>query len=131
MAYATPADVAARWRPLTPAEVEIATALLEDATVEIDATCPPADPPTDLPARKVVACRMVRRVMVAGVTLPGVSQQSQSAGALSASFTFANPSGDMYLTKADRRLLGCGQQRAFTVSMWPDEEGVDASILGL
>lgn len=41
MPYAvTPADVAARWRPLDAAETNVATVLLEDATALLDAKRP-------------------------------------------------------------------------------------------
>jgi len=36
----------------------------------------------------------------------GASQMSMTAGPYTQQFTYANPSGDMYLTKIEKRLLG-------------------------
>lgn len=122
MVYATSDDLEARWRTLTADEKAKADVLLEDAAVRLDAECPPADPPTDADARKIVSCEMVKRAMAnpAGV---GVTQMGTTTGPFSDQFTFANPTGDMYLTKADRKLLACGGQVAFTVPLtgYPEE----------
>lgn len=120
--YATTDELADFWRPLTPAEVSKATLLLRHAALEIDTRCPPADPPTDLAARNVVSLRMVKRAMMPSAAEAPVTNVSMAAGPFNTSQTFANPMGDLYLTKADLRLLGCGKQTAFTVSMWPDED---------
>lgn len=124
MIYATIADIEAYWRPLSPAEQARAAVLLEEASVEIDALCPPADPLTDGDARKVIARRMVKRAMLAGTDSAPIENTAMTAGPFNRSVTYANPLGDLYLTKADRKLLGVGRQRAFTVSMWPTEEVV-------
>lgn len=124
MSYATPADLAARWRPLTPDEQTKATVLLEDASVMIDGRCPP--PPiggpliADLPARKIVSCRMVKRAMLAAADAPSVDSSSMAAGPFSQTLHYVTPSADLYLSKEDLRLLGVGRQQAFTVSMWPE-----------
>lgn len=121
MAYAIVSDVEARWRTLTAAERARAEVLLEDAAVEIDSSCPPSDPPTlsELEARLIVSCRMVKRAMATpgGVEGVGVSSLQAGAGPFQQTQQFSNPSGDLYLTKADRKLLGCGNQVAFTVPM--------------
>ena len=118
MAYATVEDLEARWRPLSAAEKIRASALLEDAAGDIDACSPLPDPVTTeaTQARKVVSCEMVKRAMAAGVGV-AVSQESQTRGPFNASVTYANPTGDLYLTKADKKRLGCGGPRAGNVSM--------------
>src|SRR5690606_17280327 len=100
-------DVEARWRALAANEQALATTLLEDAAVELDGACPPSTPPTarELAVRKIVSVRMVKRAMMAadagGV---GVSSLQQSGGPYQQTQQFANPLGDLYLTKADKRL---------------------------
>lgn len=121
MAYATVSDLESRWRTLSDSEKVTATARLDDAAVILDAYCPPSDPVTDQEAavRKIVSCDMVKRSMAAGDVSGGIGVTSlqQGAGPYQGTMQFANPSGDMYLTKGDKRLLGCGVQAAFTVSM--------------
>lgn len=121
MVYATVNDLEARWRPLASDESSRAEVLLEDAAVRLDAACPPSDPPTvqELAARKIVSCEMVKRAMASGTAGAGVGITSiqQGAGPYQETLQFANPTGDLYLTKADRKLLGCGAQEAFTVPM--------------
>ncbi len=121
MAYATVEDVEVRWRPLSPDEKARAGVLLEDAAVYLDAVCVPSDPPTDseLSARLVVSVGMVKRAMASGTGAGavGVTSVQQGAGPYQETMQFANPTGDLYLTKGDRKLLGCGAQAAFTVSM--------------
>lgn len=118
MVYAQVTDLEARWRPLTPDEKARATALLEDAAVRIDAACPPPAEPTDSDAlvRLIVSCDMVKRAMASGIG-PAVTQESQTRGPFTGQRTYANPTGDLYLTKADRLLLGCSGQRAGNVSL--------------
>lgn len=122
MPYATVEDVEARWRTLSAEEKARAGVLLEDAAVRIDSACPlPVLPilPTEaeLAARRIVSCEMVKRAMIAGDSMPGVETVQDGAGPFQTSFKYTNPTGDLYLTKADRKLLGCGAQSAFTVSM--------------
>jgi len=46
----------------------------------------------------------------------GATQLSETSAQFSASVQFANPSGDMYLTAAERAALGIGQARACVLS---------------
>lgn len=118
MAYATVEDLEARWRPLTPDEQARAGVLLGDAAVRLDAECSHSDPPTvaELEARKIVSCEMVKRAMASAGGV-GVTSIQQGAGPYQETTQFANPTGDLYLAKGDRALLGCGKPVAFTVSM--------------
>lgn len=124
--YATVEDLEARWRTLTADERDRAGVLLEDAAVRLDASCPPSDPPTaqELAARKIVSCEMVKRAMASsagGVSGVGVTSIQQGAGPYQETVQFSNPTGDLYLSKSDRKLLGCGAQVAFTVPMANDD----------
>ena len=109
MAYATVQDLQARMtRTLSQSEQTIAATLLDDAAVMIDAVAKGAS----ADAKKIVSCHMVARVLGdgsdAGVPL-GASQGSMSGLGYSSSWTMGSGggAGEMYLAKADRRLLGC------------------------
>lgn len=121
MAYATVEQLLLRWPGLPEASRPRAETLLEDAAVHLDAEKPPVvaegGTVTDLPARRLVSCAMVERAMKADGQAAGVSQMSRTMGPFAQSATFANPTGDLYLTKAERRLLGIGKQRAFSIDL--------------
>lgn len=57
-----------------------------------------------------IACSVVNRSLSAG-DMAGFSQFSQTAGSYNASVSLANPSGDFYLTKAEKKALGIGAAR--------------------
>lgn len=57
-----------------------------------------------------IACAVVNRSLSAG-DLAGFSQFSQTAGSYNASVSLSNPSGDFYLTKAEKASLGIGEAR--------------------
>lgn len=108
-AYATTTDVQARMtRDLSADELEVCTALLNDAAVIIDAAAPGAS--SD--AKLVVSCRMVIRALGDGGSgVPtGATQGSMSALGYSQSWTIGSggSTGELYLGKLDRRLLGLG-----------------------
>lgn len=128
-AYATFADLQQRWPGIPDSSRGRAEALLEDAAVILDAEKPPVpDPATgvlpDERVRRLVSCSMVERIMKNDGTAAGVTQGSRTMGPFSESVTYANPTGDLYLTKSERKLLGIGSQVAFSVSMAPAVEPV-------
>ena len=105
MAYATVAQVAAGFRPLTTEEQSVCSTLLDEAAVIIDAYNAEASASN----KQVVSCRMVRRAIGAGdASVPmGATQGSMTAGPYSQSWTISNGStGELYLGKLDRKLLG-------------------------
>lgn len=127
--FATAADLAARWRTLSTAEQATATTLLGDASNLILSECPTANVVDDSDAAEVanrqlllkrIVCAVVKRAMIGGGEMAGVSQHQQTAGPFSQNMSFSNPMGDLYLTKPERRSLPCGSQTAFTVSMSGD-----------
>ena len=114
--FATVDDLAARWRVLTDSEKRQAETLLDDASDLIRAECPRyAD--ASLLTLKRIACAIAKRSMLAGADAAGISQSSQTAGPFTESLTYANPAGDLYLTNAEKRSLGCKRQRAFTIDL--------------
>lgn len=124
MAYATVEQLESRWRPLTPGERSRAAVLLDDAAVRLDAAYPPSDPATahELAVREIVSCEMVKRAMAGpeGLDGVGVTSLQMGAGPYQQTTQFSNPTGDLYLTRADKRLLGGGVQKAFTVDLLED-----------
>lgn len=110
MSYATVADVQARMtRELSADEESVCGVLLEDAAAMIDAAALSASDA----AKKVVSCRMVLRAIGDGGTggVPiGATQGSMSALGYSQSWTIGSSgsTGELYLNKSDRRLLGLG-----------------------
>lgn len=108
MAFADVSDIEARWRTLTVDEKARAAVLIEDASAVLSKLVPvdPNDEQQDA-LLKTVCCNMVIRAMSATESdMFGVSQSSMTAGPYSQSMNYANPSGDMYLTKLEKRLLG-------------------------
>lgn len=108
MAYATVADVQTRMlRQLSTDEQSVAETLLDDAAVLIDALKSSADDEV----KGVVSCRMVVRALGdgqdAGVPM-GATQGSVSALGYAQSWTIGSGGsfGDLYISKADKQMLG-------------------------
>lgn len=112
MAYATINDVQARMTTtLTEAQSQVCGTLLDDAAVIIDA----CNYSASAEAKMVVSCRMVIRAMnsAGAIGIPvGASQGSASALGYSQSWTLGTggATGELYLGKADRKLLGVGDK---------------------
>lgn len=109
MAYATPAQVAAGFRPLDTEEQATAAALLAEAATIIDAYNANAN----LTAKALVSCRLVRRALGSGDAIPlGATQGTQSALGYSQSWAISGggASGELYLGKTDKKLLGLGDR---------------------
>ena len=121
MAYATVEDVQARMtRTLSESEQAVCTTMLDDAAVLIDAYNYNADED----AKLVVSCRVVIRAIGDGgdLNVPlGASQGSMSALGYSQSWTLGagGSVGEVYLSKTDKKMLGCGNSIA---SYSPTEE---------
>ena len=110
--YATIADIQARMlRTLSSDEQTVCTALLDDAGVLIDGYAPNAS----AEAKKVVSCRMVIRALgdgsSSGVPM-GATQGSMSGLGYSQSWTIGGggSTGELYLSKTDKGLLGGGNK---------------------
>lgn len=110
MAYATIEDVQARMtRDLSTDEQTVCETLLDDAALMIDAAAPDAG----AAAKQVVSCRMVIRAIGDGSsfgTPMGATQGSMSGLGYSQSWTIGSGggAGELYLSKADKLLLGSG-----------------------
>lgn len=111
MAYAAVEQVKIGFRDLSPDEEAICAALLEEAAVLIDAYNAAAG----YEAKQVVSCRMVRRAIGNGENAGGIpigaSQGSMSALGYSQSWQMsAGTSGELYIGKTERKLLGLGDR---------------------
>ena len=109
-AYTAVEDVQAGFRALTDEEKEKATRLLEEAAEIIDTAAPNADESK----KAIVSCRMVRRAIGdggSGYYPMGATQGSMSALGYAQSWTMqGGSSGELYLGKTDRQLLGIGNR---------------------
>lgn len=107
--YATVEDVQKRMnRAMSSTEQTMCATLLADASVIIDSYNSNAD----LEKKQIVACRMVIRQLGDGESdgIPiGATQGSMAGLGYSQSWTMSNGStGEMYLSKLDKKLLGVG-----------------------
>ena len=107
-AFATAKDLESRWRGMDAKEKAQAAVLLEDAAAIISAALEQSgiavDEEDEVQAANLVrvSCAMVQRAMAQG----DGEQQHAWGGNL-----VMNPSGDLYLSKADKRSLGIGRTR--------------------
>lgn len=53
---------------------------------------------------------------------PGIASTQQGAGPYQETTNYVNPVGDLYFSKKQKKLLGCGGQVAFTIPMSNDAE---------
>lgn len=111
MTYATVEDLQIRLnRTLSEREITLCTALLEDAGAIIDSYNSNAPEGS----KKVVSCNMVKRVILASMdSMPmGATQGTMSALGYSQTWTLGagGGSGELYLSKNDKKLLGVGNK---------------------
>lgn len=108
-AFATVEDYAERQiKPLSDGELALAGLLLDDAGlflrryVVLD-----EDDAEQAALLKAVSCSMVKRAMNAeNSDAFGMAEQTIKADIYSQTARWANPNGDLYLTAAEKRLLG-------------------------
>jgi hypothetical protein len=127
--FATPEDVAARWRELTGPEEARAEVLLGDASRIVRRRWPDIDAritagTVDADDVRMIVAGMVKRAML-GPDVDGVTEQSESAGPFAVNRRFANPLGNLYLSTSDIEVLDPGEpsgggKRAFVVDLTPE-----------
>ena len=113
MAYATYTDVQTRLgKTFSQTEQATCTSLLDRAALMIDSYCAAAEKSADI--KKEVSVNMVSRVMAdTGMEIPiGASQGSMSGLGYAQSWTMGSGGsvGELYIGKADKKLLGIGDQ---------------------
>lgn len=111
MAYATFEDIINR-KDLDTSEMERCDALLEDAAIIIDTYNAKAS--SD--AKRLVSCNMViRAIGSCDESIPiGATQGTMSALGYSQSWTSTGGSGELYLTKLEKKILGAGNHIGFS-----------------
>ena len=131
MNYATIDDAIALWRPMTPDEIERATALLPvisdslryeakkvgkdlDAMIEKDAEL--------ASVAKSVTVDIIARTLNTSTTAEPMSQMSQSALGYSVSGTYLVPGGGLFIKKSELARLGLRRQRYGVIDLWKSEE---------
>lgn len=109
MLFADVSDIEARWRTLDSAERDRAQALIQDASAALTKLVHDIDEEDDeqMQLLNLVCSNMVIRVMSAtAADTYGASNMSMTAGPYTQQWTYSNPSGDLYVTKFEKRLLG-------------------------
>ena len=123
--FATVAELQQRWQDLNADEQARAKVTLQDATAYIMTLCkqsgvelPTPDKPDGLMSQnlKSVCCGIVRRMLSSADALAGVKSSQTMTGPFMETFSYENPTGDMYLTAAEKKLLGIGRQRISCVN---------------
>lgn len=120
--YATLADLKQYWPGLPVTDEAEAQQKLFEATIEIRGNYPDVDRLIAIPLEdggmdpgipRLVACRMVKRSMDVTENAAHVGMESFTVGTGPFSFggKLSNPDGNVYLSAADKRLLGKSKPR--------------------
>lgn len=119
MAYATIEDVEALWRALDAAERARAERLLEFASQMILDEVPGAEDRPAATLRRVVSSMVVRAMQTPQG--PALESLQEGAGPFQRSVRYANPTGDLFLSAAEKRALRGGvKHRAYEVDLMPE-----------
>jgi hypothetical protein len=128
--YATLADLKLHWSGLPAEDDDDATQKLHEASVEVRGNYPAidqritvavADGGMDPDIPKLVVCRMVKRAMDITEDAPtaGFESVQFGTGPFSMGGKVLNPDGNLYLTAADKRLLGKSRPRGQAWTIHP------------
>lgn len=124
--YATIEDIEKRFRDLDADEKIKCEALLEDAAEIIDAVSGEDVPES---TKALVSRNMVIRALGSGdISVPiGATQATQTGLGYTSSFTFGSgQSGELYLSKTDKKLLKVGNRIGSRSPVEYLSEGADA-----
>ncbi|OXN01653.1 Gp19/Gp15/Gp42 family protein [Bifidobacterium vansinderenii] len=119
--FASVDELEAGWHTLNDEERARAQTLLARASRIIRADCPHWQR-YEIRTPGLCAdtcCEMVKRAMLADQNgaPAGVSQMNTTTGPFTDGYTFANPMGNLYMLDTEKRRLGAGAGRAFTLTM--------------
>lgn len=115
--YATLEQLKERWPDMPDIDDKYAQVLLTDASTLLR-TQIPAGQTVDEDVRTMITCQMVRRALATSTVPEGVTSVSQTVGPFATQMGFSgNSSNTLYLTRAEKRLLGIGVQRAGNVDL--------------
>ncbi|QUL79922.1 hypothetical protein [Brevibacterium sp. SMBL_HHYL_HB1] len=115
--FATLDELKERWPDFPPGADKYAEKLLEDGSQFILDVCPSAANASESTRRRVLCAVVKRRMYAEQSDLAGLASASLTTGPFAESMTPANPDGDFFLKKQERRALGEGQQKAFGVKI--------------
>ena len=119
--FATPEELAAYWRALTPEEVTRATSLLLIASNRLRAYDRGNDPDLDTRASEDAAFRSlvnwitmeaVKRAMSTPAGDPSVESKTMTAGVYSENIKYTNPTGDLFFRKSELAALGLSHSQS-------------------
>ena len=125
--YATVADLAALWRPMTPEEEARAQRLLEvvSASLRVEAEKEGrnlddmiAQNPDLAPVAQSVTVDVTARALMTSTSAEPASQFSQTAGPYTVSGTYLVPGGGIFIKKAELSRLGLRRQRYGMVDIY-------------
>ena len=108
--FATVDDLRAMWPSSEPFDENRALVLLPLVSAAIGASCDAKS--VDQDVLRLVTCQVTARMLTSSAGGQGVQSESWGASPYSGSVTYANPSGDVYLTAFERRLLGADSDGA-------------------
>ena len=129
--YATVADMATLWRPLTQDEASRAEALIplvcdslrmeaimrgKDLDAMIEET------PVLASVAKSVTVDVVARTLMTSTNSEPTTQFSESALGYSVSGTYLVPGGGLFIKKSELSRLGLRRQRLGVIDLWPDSK---------
>ena len=114
--FATVDELKKRWKGMPDGIDDEAEVALEDASQFILDIAPAARTAHQNTRRRIV-CAVVKRSMGSPEESVGVSQLQMGAGPYQQSRSFANPHGDFYLTKLEKKALGVGKQKSGEVDL--------------
>lgn len=125
--YTTIDDIIALWRPLTPEEVNRATALIPvvEDTIRMYATQRGRDLDAMITAGEIltnvfksVVVQVVGRTLTQDTAGEAMSQMSQSVGGYSVSGTYLVPGGGVFIKRSEYAILGLRQQRVEALELY-------------
>lgn len=115
--YATLEQLKERWPDMPDIDDKYAQVLLADASTILRAQFRPGQV-IDEDVRTMITCQMVRRALSTSTVPEGVTSVSQTVGPFATQMGFSgNSSNTLYLTRAEKRLLGIGVQRAGNIDL--------------
>lgn len=125
--YTTIDDIIALWRPLTPEEVDRATALIPvvEDTIRMYATQRGRDLDAMITVGEIltnvfksVVVQVVGRTLTQDTAGEAMSQMSQSVGGYSVSGTYLVPGGGVFIKRSEYAILGLRQQRVEALELY-------------
>ena len=113
MAFATYQDIEERWRTLTADEQTRASALLDDASAMLSramrragVTITEGDTEQEALIKKACCAMVIRSMVASSSSAYGIDQMQATMGPFGQTVHYANPSGDLYISKQEAKDLG-------------------------